>query len=146
MTEPRLLTEEETSKIERSFLEIKAIISKANVGRSEVFQIISDSSQEEVSILLAKLHDLRKAAEERATHNIFEIASTAKASHQFSPQGMPSCMGDLYDNEISAEHIAVCRTFSEIDQMINILAEISGVPADSCAGHTVADAQFWPES
>lgn len=146
MTEPRLLTEEETSKIERTFLKVEAIIGKANVGQSEVLQIIADLSQEEIIILIAKLHDLKKAAEERAARNTSEIGSTTKASRQFSPQGMPSCMGDFYDNEVSAVHIAVCRTFSEIDQMINILTEISGVPADSCAGHTVADAQFWPES
>ncbi len=129
-------------------LKLEALIGRANLGRSEVLQIADDLSQEEIGILIAKLHDLKKAIGEKAAHDTSEIASTAQGLRQFSLQGIPSCMSDFYDSEISAVHIVARRTLSEIDQTISILAEISGLPADSCEGRIVVDAQsayFWPD-
>jgi len=65
--------------IERIFLKIKAVIGSVNISLSDVQKITGDVSQEEIGVLIAKLHELKKAAFSEVDRMINILEEMSKA-------------------------------------------------------------------
>jgi len=110
--------------LERIFLRIKGMIGNTNIGKEKILEAIGEVSKGEIVSLVAKLNELKNAVGERLEQETTEIVETARSEAQLSSEGLPSHMADFYDNEVSATHIAASTKFSDIDQAIDILAEL----------------------
>ncbi len=92
-------------------------------SRSEVEQAIRQAAEGMTnkqlamlkSMIAARLDQMERKSVQRTQANLDEIQGTARSKHELSTNGLPSFMGDLYDNEVSAEHRGQAQTRRSIE-------------------------------
>lgn len=109
--------------LDRILLKLKALTAIAGFKQEDALLLIADCDQEEIGILLTKLEAMEKRAQGKAVKDTTDIVETARASNQFSPEGLPSGMADFYDNEVSSVHVGVGQEITKIRRVVNFLTE-----------------------